>query len=151
VLIEAIDQMDRWLVNIESDHSHRPPHVKVVANKPADLVDACWTPDAVLQKIVEEQRYGEGRCDELYPVFPSPRMVAGGTIENDIIACRLRPLDPGDYDVSLSDDEWARLAAIFPYGVCDWSAPGLEQQPLLGTWLSFGPSRVNRIQVPLAH
>jgi hypothetical protein len=151
VLIEAIAQMDQWLVNIAHDTSHQPRQVKVVDNKPDDLVDACWTPDEEPEKIVEEQRYGEGECDELYPAFPSPRMVAGGPIENDIVACQLRPLDPADYEVDFSAEEWARLEAIFAHGVCDWSAPGIEQQPLLGTWLSFGPSHVNRIRVPLEH
>jgi len=39
--------------------------------------------------------------------------------------------------VAFNDAEWARLNAIFPTGVCDWSKPGVEQQDLEGTWLSF--------------
>jgi len=151
VLIEAIAQMDQWLVNLADDVSHKPRRTKVVENKPADLVDACWTPEEDPAKIVEDQRYGEGECDELYPAYPSPRMVAGGPIENDIIACQLKPLDPDDYEVEFSAEEWAQLETIFPHGVCAWSEPGIEQQPLLATWLSFGPSRVNRIRVPLEH
>ncbi len=27
---------------------------------------------------------------------------------------------------------------IFPTGVCDYSKPGVEQQPPLGTWLDYG-------------
>jgi hypothetical protein len=27
---------------------------------------------------------------------------------------------------------------IFPNGVCDWSKPGVEQQPPLGTWVTYG-------------
>ena len=34
-------------------------------------------------------------------------------------------------------------AQTFPDGVCDWTRPGVGQQPLTGTWLSFGPSPVN--------
>jgi len=40
----------------------------------------------------------------------------------------------GDYDVAFSDAQWARLRAIFPSGVCNWSKRGYEQQDLDGTW-----------------
>jgi len=32
----------------------------------------------------------------------------------------------------------APLPAIFPTGVCDYSKPGVEQQPPLGTCLDYG-------------
>ncbi|WP_370283022.1 DUF6351 family protein [Pigmentiphaga sp. H8] len=38
-----------------------------------------------------------------------------------------------------------RLRRVFPDGVGDWSKPGVEQQPLTGRWLSFGPSSKNRL------
>ncbi len=41
----------------------------------------------------------------------------------------------------MSPGQQARLAAIFPGGVCDWSQPGVEQQALGGTWISFGPDQ----------
>jgi hypothetical protein len=47
--------------------------------------------------------------------------------------------------VELSSEQMDRLQEIFPDGVCDWSEPGIEQQPLAGTWLSLGPSPVNQI------
>ena len=40
-----IDQMGQWLTAIKADTSRRPLAEKVVANKPADVVDACWTTD----------------------------------------------------------------------------------------------------------
>jgi hypothetical protein len=36
--------------------------------------------------------------------------------------------------VTFSADEMTRLKRIFPGGVCDWSKPGIEQQPMAGTW-----------------
>ncbi len=30
---------------------------------------------------------------------------------------------------------------MFPDGVCDWSQPGVGEQPLAGTWQEFGPER----------
>ena len=118
----------------------------MVDNKPADLVDACYTPDDPPVKIVEEQTFdGPGACNGLYPSFPAPRMVAGGPLAGDVIACTLKSIDPTDYAVAFTADEMARLQTIFPDGVCDWSESGLEQQPLAGTFLSYGPSPVNQL------
>ena len=39
---------------------------------------------------------------------------------------------PADYAKPFTPAQWARLQAIFPTGVCDWSKPGLEQQDLPG-------------------
>ena len=54
--------------------------------------------------------------------------------------CQLRPIDMTDYKVALTPDQEARLKRIFADGVCDWSKPGVNQVPLAGTWLSFGPA-----------
>jgi hypothetical protein len=65
--------------------------------------------------------------------------VAGEGVAADVVKCRLKPVDPADYRVPLSASDLARLRAIFPGGVCDWSRRGVGQQPPAGTWLSFGP------------
>jgi hypothetical protein len=145
-LWQSLDHMDRWLENIRKDYRKIPLAKKVVDNKPADAVDACWTPDEPSVRIVEEQTYdGAGQCNDLYPSFPSPRIVAAGPIASDVIKCELKPIDADDYEVELSADQMERLHEVFPDGVCDWSEPGIEQQPLAGTWLSLGPSPVNQI------
>jgi hypothetical protein len=36
--------------------------------------------------------------------------------------------------MTFTGDEMARLKQIFPGGVCDWSKPGIDQQPMAGTW-----------------
>jgi hypothetical protein len=43
----------------------------------------------------------------------------------------------------LSDAEWAALQAAFPNGVCDWTKPGVGQQPTVA-WQSYkaGPGGV---------
>jgi hypothetical protein len=46
-------------------------------------------------------------------------------------------LDLKDYQVPMTEGQKARLAAIFPAGVCNFSRPGVEQQPLAGSWLAF--------------
>jgi hypothetical protein len=71
-------------------------------------------------------------------------MVAGGPLTNDVLKCQLKPLDPADYEVEFSEAEWDRLRSTFASGVCDWSKPGVGQTVAPRTWLSFGPSPVNR-------
>lgn len=140
-----IDQMGQWLTAIKADTSRRSLAEKVVANKPADAVDACWTPGPNSVKIVERQTLdGPGQCNTLFPVGVPPEFVAGAPIELDVIKCKLKPLDMSDYQVAFSAQQRARLHAIFPNGVCDWSRPGVEQlgaQP----WASFGPSPENLV------
>lgn len=145
VLVQALAQMDQWLMALARDASAEAPIVKLRRAKPADLVDACWTNDAASQKVVERLQYRAGRCHDLYPVYSFPRGVAGAPISNDVVKCQLRAVRPSDYAVSFTSDEMARLRRIFPTGVCDWSKPGVEQQPLAGTWLVFrgGPSGTN--------
>ncbi len=137
ILAEALDQMDAWLTAIRADRHPGSPLDRVVRNKPADLTDACWTRDDV--KIVERQEAGNGttRCTTEYPVWESPRMVAGAGIENDVVACQLQPVDPDSYGVPLTPAQEERLWSVFPDGVCDWSRPGVGQQGLNGTWQFF--------------
>src|SRR6185503_2749793 len=69
-------------------------------------------------------------ADPRLPKHSSPRQVAGGPLAENILKCRLKPLSPVDYpSVSFSSDQWARLQGTFPDGVCDWSQPGVGQQP----------------------
>ena len=79
------------------------------------------------------------------PPHAGLRLVAGGPLTNYILKCQLKPVDYNDYAVSFSDEEKARLETVFPQGVCDWSKSGVHQQ-INQTWLSFGPSPVNRYE-----
>ena len=134
VLRQALSQMDAWLTTIADDTSNDSKIIKLRRAKPADLVDACWTRDAQPQKIVEKQTPNAGRCNELYPTNSFPRGVAGSPLAADVIKCQTRPVSANDYKVAFTADEMTRLKQIFPSGVCDWSKPGVEQQPLAGTW-----------------
>jgi uncharacterized tannase-like protein DUF6351 len=138
-LREALGQMDQWLTALSNDTSRDPAIVKIRRAKPAGLVDACWTKDG--QKIVEKQQYLAGTCHELYPSHSFPRAVAGAPITNDVIKCQLRSITASDYKLAMSSDDMARLKKIFPFGVCEWSKPGVEQQPLAGTWQTFNVDR----------
>jgi hypothetical protein len=140
VLAHALTQMDQWLTGLASDGRPGSPIARITRNRPGDLTDACWTRDAQPRKVAEPQVAGNGTttCNTLYPVWTSPRLVAGGPMANDIVKCRLRPIEPGEYGAPLTTEQVQRLRAIFPGGVCDWSAPGIGQQGLAGTWQSFG-------------
>jgi hypothetical protein len=140
---EAIEQMDRWLTAIAADPSSGSQAAKVVRARPADLVDACIDKDG--KKITETQRFRAGVCNEFFPSHASPYLVAGMPLAHNVVKCQLKPIVAEDYRVPIGRAELDRLKAIFPEGVCDYSKPGLEQRPLKGTWLSFGPSPANRM------
>ena len=145
---ELFRRMDEWILAIQRDESSLPADLVVAANRPTRLNDACWDntgPDGRV-KIEEELSYaGGGRCAELYPAYPTPRHVAGAPLANHIVTCHLRPLDRGEYTQPLTAREWAELQMIFPAGVCDWPRGEAAKAQYQGTWLSFGPSPVNRL------
>jgi hypothetical protein len=139
----VIDAMDRWLMAALADTTAgRTRAQKIAANRPSDLVDACW--DAGGTKIEEPQTaFGASQCNTLYPAATTPRMVAGGPLSDDVVKCQLKPLDRADYVPAFNATQWLFLQQIFPQGVCDYGKPGVGQQPLRGTWLSFGPLPAN--------
>lgn len=152
--MENLTLMDRWLTDLALDEAGGSLRQRIARNRPDALADSCW--DESGTRIVEPQEFHtdrlfdntEGRCNALYPPHAGPRMVAGGPLTNDVLKCRLKPLDRVDYEVEFTGEEWSRLQSIFPTGVCDWSQPGVGQDVLPRTWLSFGPSPVNRWEAP---
>ena len=89
MLSHALTQMDQWLTAIGSDTSSDSAETVLRRAKPADLVDACFTNDGTV-KIAEPQVFqGATRCNQLYPSFSTPRMVAGEPLSNDVLKCRL--------------------------------------------------------------
>ncbi|TAJ71979.1 MAG: hypothetical protein EPO51_12755 [Phenylobacterium sp.] len=139
VLQGALDGMTAWIQAIQADRSARPAAQKVASARPAGLVDACFTEDGA--KIVERQVWGKATaCNRLYPPHSNPYIQAGAPLANNVLKCALKPLDPADYPAAFTPEEWAEMRRTFPTGVCDYTRPGVEQQPLAGNWLSFGPA-----------
>jgi Tannase-like family of unknown function (DUF6351) len=130
----AIDTMTQWLDTLKKDSSSAAVADRIKRAKPAAAVDGCW--DSQGNRIDEAATFdGPGRCNELFPNHKNPRMVAGGSLTDDILKCQLRPIDPKDYKVTFSADEGARLRGVFPTGVCDYSKTGIGQVPIAGTYL----------------
>ena len=127
---------DEWQRNLAADKAPGSYAEKVIRNKPAALKNQCW--DAA--GMTHDHPFNlddPGVCNTLFPVHQDPRIAAGGPVAGDILKCRLKPLNATDYKVAFSQSEWARLKAIFPQGVCDWSRPGVNQRKLKDTWLAF--------------
>ncbi|HCT78831.1 MAG TPA: hypothetical protein DGG94_21795 [Micromonosporaceae bacterium] len=121
----SFDLMDRWLSAIEADTSGDPLEQKVLRHKPLDAVDSCWSAGQA------------GKCGTSLPYYSTTRIAAGGPLTNDILKCRLKALQPSDYPVAFTATQWSRLQRAFPSGACDWTKPGVGQQPPAGPWLTF--------------
>jgi hypothetical protein len=139
LLRHGILMLDSWITAIKADTRHIPQIEKVVQNKPGDLHEGCNTRGDVTPTFIVETltRDAATACEQMYSSHSFPREVAGADVASDIVKCQLKPLAPADYDAEFSTEQWARLNAVFPAGVCDWAKPGLEQQDLLGTWVFF--------------
>ena len=72
--------------------------------------------------------------------YGTPRQVAGSEEYNDIVKCRLKPLDRKAYSATFTDAQWAALQKAFPGGVCDWKQPGIGQQKNI-PWLTYQDAR----------
>jgi Tannase-like family of unknown function (DUF6351) len=136
VALTLVPKMDQWLDAISKDTSQRSLTEKIAAARPADITDACWSDEG--ERIVEKRSYdGNGRCNQLYPPHGDPRIAAGEPLKEDILKCTLKPIDPKDYVHPLTTDQLARLKAIFPSGVCDYTVPGVGQGSLQKTWRTY--------------
>jgi hypothetical protein len=134
---QALLVLDLWLENIAAH-----PELGVAGNKPADAVDSCFAADGSLIARGDGVWNGildggpKGVCAQTYPPFGTSRIVAGGPIEGGVFKCALQPVADavarGLYGSwSPSATELARLNAIFPSGVCDYSRPDAGLPPEL--------------------
>jgi hypothetical protein len=127
---QLFDLMDQWLAAIAADTAAGTQRQKVIRNKPAALVDSCY--DASLTKITNATQ-----CAQMFQYYNDPRLVSGAPATNDVFKCALKAVDAADYNPSLSPAQLARVASVFPGGVCDYSKPPAGKVPLANTWLSY--------------
>ncbi|MGK3951635.1 DUF6351 family protein [Microbacterium sp. I2] len=132
----ALDQLEAWLDAIEAAGGPGDRE-RTIAARPAGLVDGCF--DAQMGFIEEVLDYDDPTtaCNQLYPFHSQPRAEAGMPLLADGLKCALTDAERADYP-AMSDEQWQRLSAVFPDGVCDWSQRPQGYAELEGTWLSFG-------------
>lgn len=128
---ESFLLMDRWLAAIEKDERDIPLEEKVVANRPADAVDAYWIGD---RKITDTSV-----CRTAFPYYATPRIAAGGPLADNVMKCQLKPLSRDDYTVDFTNSQWERLKKAFADGVCDYRKAPVGKQPSV-PWLTFADS-----------
>jgi hypothetical protein len=122
--------MDKWLAAVERDRSRTALPQKILRDKPSGLTDECW--DGAGNKL-SSSLCPAGEVN----VEGTPRTVAGDAITTDANKCQLKSLDRADYPgITFTDPEWAQLKKTFPAGVCDYSKPGVDQQPTIA-WLTY--------------
>jgi hypothetical protein len=132
VALKSFLLMDKWLATMESDTRNVPLAQKVLDDKPADAVDACFTgPYGASTEVTDPTT-----CAGLFPHFGDARLAAGETLVDNAMQCRLKPLDPADYAVTFTAAQWTRLQLTFPAGVCDWSQAPVGFQPSI-PWLTY--------------
>ncbi|MFN3440250.1 MAG: DUF6351 family protein [Acidovorax sp.] len=136
-----------WVKAYKADTSAGAQRDKVIARKPAAAVDGCFSKSTTPKFIAETQTLSskpDTQCNTIWPSWTAPRIEAGGPIAADKLKCALKPVSAASYSVAFSPSELARLQAIFPSGVCDWSKPGINQVGVT-PYASFGPSPVNQV------
>ena len=103
-------------------------------NKPAAAVDSCFNTDGTLHASGDGVWGGildgnpAGACTQKFQIHGTSRIVAGGPIEGGVFKCARQPVATaiagGLYGSwTPTGAELARLNAIFPTGVCDYSQP----------------------------
>jgi Tannase-like family of unknown function (DUF6351) len=145
---KAFGLMDDWLSRIESDHSDSSLSAKVIRDKPDAAVDACFTGSYFAPTEVTDA----ATCASTFPHYADARLAAGEALADNVLQCRLKPLNPADYAVVFTAAQWATLQQTFPAGVCDYSQPGVDQQPSI-PWLTYtaGPGGQPLPAAPESH
>lgn len=148
VALVTLDRMallgaDEWLQAIAKDKSSRSTAQKVIADKPASLIDGCW--DQSGKRIDEKESMSpDAACNKLFPIYSNVRVMAGGPLAGDVLKCHTTKPKASDYRVKFTEAEWQKLLKIFPEGVCDWSRPSIGRVPLAGTWLKYSRPGVGK-------
>jgi hypothetical protein len=127
----SFETLDQWLAAIEADRAPGTLAQKVARNKPAAAVDQCFIGDDRAPPVKDP-----AQCAAAFPYFASPRIAAGGPLTHDNGSCQLKLLKREDYPATVvfTDAQWARLQAVFPEGVCDYSKPPVGVTPSI-PWL----------------
>jgi len=141
--LQSFLMMDQWLAALKADSSAASLEAKIAATRPAAAFDFCYlTTDTTFSTRITDFTVCD--TDRFLRPRASPRQIAGGPVVENILKCQLRPLDPADYAPAvLTPEQLARLGAVFATGVCDFTRPGVGQQPAVSPLdFSAGPGGV---------
>ena len=137
--------MDTWLSSLVTSAPKAwtndvRTQAQVIAGKPAAAVDLCYlSTDVNFTTPITTT----ATCDADPRLIPraSPRQIAGGPRAENILKCTLKPVAFTDYTgITFTAGQQARLNAVFPTGVCDWSKAGVSQQdPVAPLTFTAGP------------
>ncbi|HBM24652.1 MAG TPA: hypothetical protein DD411_13910 [Alcanivorax sp.] len=125
----ALEVIEDWMANIRAN-----PDQSVAENRPALARDSCFATDGTLIARGDGVWDGAlddapaGACTSEFPIYTTSRIVAGAPTEGDVFKCALKPVSTAVSDGTYGSwepdgDQIARLNAIFPDGVCDYSRP----------------------------
>ncbi|MES2148783.1 MAG: DUF6351 family protein [Pseudomonadota bacterium] len=125
-VMDAVAVLDRYLVG----GSAPPEFVDKCVDAKGALIGAgpgVW--DGILNQKPA------GACTSAFPLYGSPRMVAGDSVKGDTFKCALKPvaraLSDGSYPAGVQftprQQDW--LNRIFPNGVCDYSQADQGRPP----------------------
>ena len=134
VTLTSFLTMDSWLSNLlasapKANLNSARTQAEVIAAKPSTAFDLCYlTGDVNFANPVTDTTVCD--ADPRLQKHASPRQVAGGPLTEDILKCQLKPINTADYlPVTFTAQQLVRLYGAFPDGVCDWSRPGVGQEP----------------------
>lgn len=131
----ALDVMTKWLDAMAADPAPLTP-AKVIKTKPADAVDAYWTPDG--KRVNEVASWDPSTSwNKTYPIHLEPRLIAGAPLANDVMKCQLKPVNFADYKVKFSKAQQLRMKKIFAGGVCDWSKDSAGYSFIKGAYQKY--------------
>jgi uncharacterized tannase-like protein DUF6351 len=144
--MQSFTMMDQWLTAMKTDTKSTTQQARIAAAKPTGAFDFCNKPISPANLFSTSMVTDFALCDTDPALVPhaSPRQIAGGPVAENVLKCQLRPINRADYNpVGLTDDQFNRLKAVFPDGVCDFTKPGVGQQPAVGPLdFSAGPGGV---------
>ena len=145
VTTQSFLTMDIWLSNLlvtapKATLNSVRTQAQVIGAKPATAFDLCYlTGDTTFSTPITDMALCD--ADPRLARHASPRQVAGGSLAENVLKCQLKPLNVADYlPAVVSAGQLARLNAVFPGGVCDWSKPGVgQQEPISPQSYAAGP------------
>ena len=122
--------MDQWLTAVERDHKRASVAQKIVRDKPSGLTDECFdgTGHKVSNSLLpgrRRQRRGDAAHGRRRPAHHRREQVPATAAESG----RLRRHHVHRRSVD-------QLQQIYPNGVCNYSKPGVDQQPTV-PWLTI--------------